>query len=115
MKETQPDQPSSPRCGCGGLCDSGQACPMQENASTSPPTALPLVLPLDDEVRWILGRPNFWCGSIAEQLRRVGREIARKAEDEQAAVIHWFLCLYFEHGAAWRDVAADELRQMEHS
>lgn len=72
-------------------------------------------LPLDEEVRWILGRPNFWCASIAEQLRRSGRSIAKKAEEEQAAVIHWFLTLYLEHGAKWPDVAADELRQMDHS
>lgn len=69
-------------------------------------------LPLDEEVRWILGRPNFWCASVAEQLRRSGRLIAKKAEEEQAAVIHWFLTLYLEHGAKWRDVAADELQKL---
>ena len=59
--------------------------------------------PLDDEQRWILGRPNFECGSIAVLLRGAGHEIPRKAEAEQAYVIHWALCLYLRHGAKWRD------------
>jgi hypothetical protein len=58
---------------------------------------------LNDEVRWILGRPNFWCSPIASCLRKLGYEIRTKAEDEQAAVIHWMLSLYEVHGTAWRE------------
>ena len=61
---------------------------------------------LDDEVRWILGRPNFTCGSTAQVLRILGHEIKTKAEDEQAAVMHWMLCLYEKHGGNWREEAA---------
>jgi hypothetical protein len=59
----------------------------------------------DDEVRWILGRPCFWCGSIAEALRRNGHDIPTKAEDEQASVIHWMLSMYLKHGDKWREFA----------
>lgn len=69
---------------------------------------------LNDQTRWILGRPNFFCGPIAEQLRRMGHAIPRKAEEEQASVLHWMLCLHEQHGLRWRleanqalDVAAD--------
>ncbi|WP_296277832.1 hypothetical protein [Pseudomonas sp. UBA7530] len=58
---------------------------------------------LDDDLRYILGRPNFWCYSLANAMRAMGQEIARKAEEEQAAVIHWLLKAYFEHGPGWRD------------
>lgn len=61
--------------------------------------------PLDEEVRWILGRPNFMCAGIAGALRMSGQEIKRKAEEEQAAVLHWMLTLYVQHGAGWREVA----------
>lgn len=60
---------------------------------------------LDDETRWILGRPNFACAGIAACLRKLGHEIAQKAEAEQAATLHWMLCLYETHGADWRDQA----------
>ncbi|MEQ6329206.1 hypothetical protein VLF92_12885 [Pseudomonas chengduensis] len=58
---------------------------------------------LDEHLRYILGRPNFWCYSLANALRAMGKEIARKAEEEQAAVIHWLLEAYFKHGPGWRE------------
>lgn len=58
---------------------------------------------LDEHLRFILGRPNFWCYHLANALRAMGHEIARKAEEEQAAVIHWLLNAYFEHGPGWRE------------
>ena len=48
---------------------------------------------LNDDMIWILGRPNFWCASVANVLRQDGQEIKTKAEHEQAAVIHWLLSL----------------------
>jgi hypothetical protein len=57
--------------------------------------------PLDDDLREILGRPNFACGEIASLLRVMGHEIAKKAEAEQAAVIHWMLAKYAAHGGDW--------------
>jgi hypothetical protein len=70
-------------------------------------------IPLDDETRWILGRPNFICGPIARDLRRAGHQIDEKAEDEQAAVILWMLNLYLKHGRAWRNKATEFFAQLE--
>lgn len=79
-----------------------------EPARTSEWLSIPV--PLNDDVRWILGRPNFWCAPIAEYLRGRGETIPRKAEEEQAAVIHWLLHKYVEHGDSWRQRSTDEVR-----
>lgn len=71
------------------------------------------LVPLDDETRWILGRPNFWCASVAQVLREDGHAIKTKAEEEQAAVIHWLLNLYLQHGDQWRDVAQQETKRIK--
>jgi hypothetical protein len=68
-------------------------------------------LALTDDVRFILGHPNFACISYANALRVLGREISRKAEDEQATVIHWMLTHYLEHGDAWRGACEADLRR----
>ena len=69
-----------------------------------------VVREFDAEARDILGRPCFTCGRIAEVLRRMGRTIPPKAEDEQAEVLRWMLGLYAEHGAQWREKGDEELR-----
>lgn len=53
-------------------------------------------------MQWILGRPNFWCGPIAHQLVKLGHKIERKAEAEQAYVLHWLLGLHELHGERFR-------------
>ena len=68
---------------------------------------LPTSIPLNEHTRNILGRPCFACIGIAQLLRDMGHTIARKAEDEQAAVAHWCLNLYLEHGEAWVDRAQE--------
>lgn len=70
---------------------------------------------LNDQTRWILGRPNFVCGGIARVLRAGGHEIPAKAEEEQAAVIHWMLCQWETHGSDWKAVADQALRVMAQS
>ncbi len=63
-------------------------------------------LPLDEEVRWILGRPCFAVSRMAWRLKELGLyDPARKAEDEQACALHWMLTMYGKHGAAWREEA----------
>jgi hypothetical protein len=57
---------------------------------------------LNEDVRWILGRPNFACAPIAQCLRKLGYQIDTRAEAEQAAAIHWMLTLYESYGAAWK-------------
>ena len=63
------------------------------------------MIELNEKTRWILGRPNFWCAPVAEQLRHHGFEIDRKAEAQQASVIHWLLSLYEKHGDDYIDHA----------
>jgi hypothetical protein len=60
---------------------------------------------LNEDTRFILGRPNFWCGAMANSLRALGHEIPNKAEEEQAYVIWWMLNLYMENGEGWKGVA----------
>lgn len=66
--------------------------------------------PLNDDLVAILGRPNFTCAHLAELLRKSGEDIRRKSEFEQAAVIHWFLRLYLEHGDQWKNVAKADIQ-----
>ncbi|WP_447733449.1 hypothetical protein [Pseudomonas shirazensis] len=70
---------------------------------------------LTDDLREILGRPNFTCHFIAKALRVMGHSIAHKSEDEQAVVIHWLLGIYLKHGPDWRQRAAAELEEASQS
>lgn len=54
--------------------------------------------PLNEQVKDILGRPNFTLGHIARRLREQGMMIEEKAEDDQACVIYWMLELYVKFG-----------------
>jgi len=72
---------------------------------------IPFTLPpLNDEMREILGRPNFSCARIAQVLRIGDADIACKAEAEQAAVIYWMLSMYGTHGADWWSQCRNELQ-----
>lgn len=64
-------------------------------------------IPLNEHTRFILGQPCFAIIDLARLLRASGHEIKRRAEDEQAAVAHFLLNIYLEHGEAWRDAAGD--------
>jgi hypothetical protein len=76
-------------------------------------TVLDHMPPLDDELRWILGRPNFTLGPMAHLFRTAGHDIPKRAEDEQAYMLHWMLNHYFKHGAAgWRAAADEEVTQL---
>lgn len=63
-------------------------------------------------IREALGYANFQCAPIAHRLRAGGADIKRKAEDEQAHVLFWFLKLAIEHGDQWRERAGDELERI---
>jgi hypothetical protein len=60
------------------------------------------ILPLNEQTRFILGRPNFACIGMAARLRQLGHKIDKKAEAEQAACIHLMLTMYQKHGDDWR-------------
>ncbi|WP_122663606.1 hypothetical protein [Pseudomonas viridiflava] len=110
--------------------------PLLERLATPPPSSMPesstalqdlqellakpTELPLTPDLRFILGRPNFGCQPTAQVLRRLGHHIAERAEDEQAATIHWLLNHYLRDPLNWRknsleefDAAAQSLRNTE--
>lgn len=75
-------------------------------------TTLELPDTMTPDLAEILGKPNFWCGPIAEAMRISGDNIPRKAEAEQAHVILWLLRLHAEHGSDWRKFASVALDQI---
>lgn len=68
---------------------------------------------LNEDTKFILGRLNFLCGSIAIVLRKAGHDIPKKAEEEQAHVINWMLEMYEEHGSSWREKTNEFLKNAE--
>ncbi|MGZ0007140.1 hypothetical protein [Burkholderia gladioli] len=67
---------------------------------------------LTEDLRHVLGFPNFRCGPYAHLMRAAGANIQRKSEDEQAHVLHWLVKLVIDHGERWADVAQEELDAM---
>lgn len=65
-------------------------------------------LQMTPDLRFILSRPSFSCEATAQVLRRLGREISERAEDEQAATIHWMLNHYLRDPLNWRKNSLDE-------
>lgn len=59
-------------------------------------------LPFDEHVKEILSWMCFQIKPYADMLRAEGLDIPRKAEAEQAAVLHWMLNLYLAHGSDWK-------------
>ncbi|WP_400637015.1 hypothetical protein [Pseudomonas aeruginosa] len=72
--------------------------------------SVPERLELTDDLKNILGRPNFTCTHLAQALRQIGFVIDRKAEAEQAACLHWMLNHYLASGANWKVHAEAELQ-----
>lgn len=68
---------------------------------------------LTDDLKFILGRPNFWCGPYAHLLRAAGQDIEPKAEQEQAAVIHWLLDFYQADQLNWRAKVSEEVKRLQ--
>lgn len=68
----------------------------------------PTELALTPDLRFILSRPNFGCQTTAQVLRRMGYLIAERAEDEQAATIHWLLNHYLRDPHNWRNNSLEE-------
>lgn len=68
--------------------------------------------PLDAELIYILGRPNFACGALAAQYRIDGASIAPKAEHEQAFVIHRMLGHYLADPVTWREAWKQEVEAL---
>lgn len=68
---------------------------------------------MTEELASILGLMCFQCISFAQALRAGGYSIKKRAEDEQAAVLHWMLGHYFHSGAdGWRAAARADMERM---
>jgi hypothetical protein len=67
---------------------------------------------LTPPLRRVLGMMLWETGPIAHAMRATGHDVARKAEDEQALVMHWLLGFVLAHGADWHKHAAIALRKM---
>jgi hypothetical protein len=68
---------------------------------------------LTPELREILGLICYQCISFAQCLRADGVEIGRRAEDEQAVVLHWLTRFALKHGADWRTRVQSALNEMK--
>lgn len=55
------------------------------------------------DLEFALGRPNFQMAKYAHLFRDAGHDIARKAEAEQAFVIHELVKCVLMHGEKWDD------------
>lgn len=58
---------------------------------------------LNEDLIYILGRPNFVVASLAREFREDGAQIRPRAEDEQAFIIHKLLLHYLRDPVHWRD------------
>ncbi|MDF3849435.1 hypothetical protein [Achromobacter denitrificans] len=84
-----------------------------EAAPNAPAAGDALALPeLNADLIDILGRPNFTCIRIAQLLRLSGVEIDKKAEAEQATVIHYLLGFYLKHGSQWAEKAGEDIERL---
>ncbi|TCR01095.1 hypothetical protein [Neorhizobium sp. JUb45] len=68
---------------------------------------------LTDDLRDILSLMMWNTGPMAHALRAGGQDIKRKAEEEQAEVMHWLIGLALEHGSEWRAKASDRIREIK--
>lgn len=97
-----------------GFIEGSGMCPACDAAMPAKdivrPCKLPDRLELTEDLKNILGRPNFTCTHIAEALRQMDYVIERKSEAEQAACLHWMLNHYLAHGADWKVHAEAELK-----
>lgn len=64
---------------------------------------------VSEDLKFILGYPNFRAGPIAHVFQAAGYDIKPKAEDEQAFVLHRMLLHYFRDPVNWRTTFGDEL------
>lgn len=64
------------------------------------------------ELREVLAWPNFKCAPVAHAFQAAGYPIAKRAEDEQAFVLHWFTKLVLRHGGQWWEKACEEIASL---
>ena len=67
---------------------------------------------MDPNLERIVGITCFKCMRFAHALRLDGRQIGRKAADEQAATILWMLTHCFRSGSEWEAAAAADMERI---
>lgn len=93
--------------------DAAQVTDVSASVGTLVPRSFEMPATMTPAIRDALGVMNFQTGPIAHALRDFGAtSIRRKAEDEQAVVLHWFLSLAVEHGDGWRNRVGQHLRSL---
>jgi len=68
---------------------------------------------MTEEIRDILSLMMWSTGPMAHALRDGGEDIPRKAEAEQAHVMHWLISLALQYGDGWRAKASDRIREIQ--
>lgn len=71
------------------------------------------LLPMDDDLKEILGMICFQCIPFCQIFRLDGRDIPSKAEAEQAYTIHWMLGHYLKTGKDWKASAESEVKEIK--
>ena len=66
---------------------------------------------LDGTLASILGLKNWETGPAATAYRQAGFDVPKKAESEQAFVLHRYIALWIEHGDDWRQAARADLEK----
>ncbi|MDE4918596.1 hypothetical protein ACUXAV_000695 [Cupriavidus metallidurans] len=82
------------------------------NAPTQEPGTLPYPTEITEALFDVLSLMLWHTGPIAHVLRAGGAEIKKRAEDEQAHVLHWFIQLAIQHGPAWRERATASINEI---
>lgn len=74
---------------------------------------------LTPPLRYILGRPNFTCGSLAHAYQALGEfvdsdgnALNKRAEDEQAFVIHRFVAVAAREPDDWEGAINREVKRV---
>ncbi|CAG2144527.1 hypothetical protein LMG31506_03025 [Cupriavidus yeoncheonensis] len=68
---------------------------------------------LTPALREVLSLMVWKSGQIAHVLRAGGADIPKKAEAEQAHVLHWLIQLALEHGVHWWEHAYASLKEIQ--
>lgn len=82
------------------------------NAPTQELGTLPYPTEITEALFDVLSLMLWHTGPIAHVLRIGGAEIKKRAEDEQAHVLHWFIQLAIQHGPAWRERATASINEI---
>lgn len=67
---------------------------------------------MTESLREVLGMPVHQYMPIVRALQRLDPSIKSRFEDEQAALLHWALGFWFQHGDGWREAAGAALQRL---